>query len=151
MKRERIFSAHQWPSLAYMYLRLCASLHSCKLSPEPLKSLYTQTLCGRWDTRRKEWRILLTNSSLTVLWHVLDWWHKIIKFAQPCFMSEEFTAWESCRGNNSEETCSQERCLQSCAGAVKAPAATEPHHRASPQAGWKLPPASVGRREQAAC
>lgn len=71
MKREQIFPAHQWPSLAHTYLRLCTSLSSCKLSLEPLKSPYTQTLCGRWDTKRKEWRILLTNSSLTLLWHVL--------------------------------------------------------------------------------
>lgn len=55
----------------HMYLRLCTNLCSCKLSPEPLKSPYTQTLHGRWDTKRKGWRILLTDSSLTPFWHVL--------------------------------------------------------------------------------
>lgn len=44
-------------------------------------------------------------------------------------MSEKFTVWESCRGNSSEETYSQEQCLQSGAGAGPGPSS----RRGSPQ------------------
>jgi len=122
-----------------MYLRLCASLHSCKLSPEPLKSLYTQTLCGRWDTRRKEWRILLTNSSLTVLWHVLVTQDN--KICTALFYVRRIYClgklpWEQLRRDLLTRAVSAELC-RSCQGPSS--------HRASPQS------LTTGRVKTATC